>query len=838
MKLIKNDQKRRPYALFAFLWALILSVAIIVPIMIKDQGYFLYYGDFNVQEIPFYQLCHDSILSGNTGWSHLTDLGANFVGSYSFYLLGSPFFLLTLPLPSGWVPYAIGPLLALKLSFSSMTAYIYLKRYVRDPRYAVMGGLLYAFSGFSLFNVFFFHFHEAMIVLPLLLAALDEYHATGRKGLVAAAVFLCATINYYFFFGQALFAVIYYFVKLSVKAYRFSLKGLLTLLLEGSIGVCLSCFLLLPSVAAIIGNYRVSSLINGWNIILYPRTQRYIQILNAFFFPSDIPAQNNFTPDAGGKWASVAAYLPMFSMTFVIAYLRVHKKTFFKRLLVILFIMALIPVLNTAFQALNSAYYARWFYMLTLMMITVTIKGIEELDLKAVRKGFIPTVVITLSITLIIGLTPQKTEDNAKREIIKLGISKYPKRFWIFAAMAIGGLILSFLLYWIAKKKPLVLFRSTALALSLFIIGYSSIYLWCGKRITDHSDSFMIESALNGGKDVTLPDIHEVRSDFYQSADNIGLFWKIQNIQTFHSIVPGSTIDFYNSVGVKRDVASNPGAEYYGLRGLLSVKYLFEEENSKTNNSDHVPPLPGFRYVNTENGYREYVNEHYVPMGFVYDSFITEEEFRDISNEGKHLALMKAMVLSQDQMAAYADITGYRDGQYLNLNFRHNPNDPQDQLHPEYEGYESITKSFRYSEEEYMKDADRLAESACSSFKYTSDGFSAEFDNRGDDNLLFFSVPFDEGWSAKVNGEPAKIEKVNVGFMAIRVKGNTKSEIRFTYRTPMLTEGMIISAIGAGIFIIYFVINRGFRAKRKARRKYRIKQKSESISLGSTGGLT
>ena len=137
-----------------------------------------------------------------------------------------------------------------------------------------------------------------------------------------------------------------------------------------------------------------------------------------------------------------------------------------------------------------------------------------------------------------------------------------------------------------------------------------------------------------------------------------------------------------------------------------------------------------------------------------------------------------------------------------------------------------------------MKDADRLAESACSSFNYTSDGFSAEFDNRGDDNLLFFSVPFDEGWSAKVNGEPAKIEKVNVGFMAIRVKGNTKNEIRFTYRTPMLTEGMIISAIGAGIFIIYFVINRGFRAKRKARRKYRIKQKSESISLGSTGGLT
>ena len=34
---------------------------------------------------------------------------------------------------------------------------------------------MYAFSGFSIYNVFFFHFHEPMIVFPLLLAALDSF---------------------------------------------------------------------------------------------------------------------------------------------------------------------------------------------------------------------------------------------------------------------------------------------------------------------------------------------------------------------------------------------------------------------------------------------------------------------------------------------------------------------------------------------------------------------------------------------------------------------------------------------------------------------------------------
>ena len=98
----------------AFVLGLMMSFLVFLPFVIVDNGLFLYYGDFNVQQVPFYQLCHDAIRSGNWGWSHLTDLGANFIGSYSFYLLGSPFFWLTIPFPSEAVPYLMAPLLVLK----------------------------------------------------------------------------------------------------------------------------------------------------------------------------------------------------------------------------------------------------------------------------------------------------------------------------------------------------------------------------------------------------------------------------------------------------------------------------------------------------------------------------------------------------------------------------------------------------------------------------------------------------------------------------------------------------------------------------------------------------
>ena len=111
-----------------FLISLATACLIFLPAMIKDQGYFLFVGDFNSQQIPFYMIAHDAIRAGEWGWNWFTDLGANFIGSYTFYLLGSPFFYLTIPLPSSWVPYTLGPLLMLKFACASLTSCIYLKR--------------------------------------------------------------------------------------------------------------------------------------------------------------------------------------------------------------------------------------------------------------------------------------------------------------------------------------------------------------------------------------------------------------------------------------------------------------------------------------------------------------------------------------------------------------------------------------------------------------------------------------------------------------------------------------------------------------------------------------
>ena len=71
-----------------------------------------------------------------------------------------------------------------------------------------------------------------------------------------------------------------------------------------------------------------------------------MHIIESFFFPPDLPARPNFTPDSNAKWASVAAYLPMFSMVGVFSFMKLRKKKYkwLKYLLPILFLCALVPI--------------------------------------------------------------------------------------------------------------------------------------------------------------------------------------------------------------------------------------------------------------------------------------------------------------------------------------------------------------------------------------------------------------------------------------------------------------------------------------------------------------
>lgn len=821
-------QKPKELYLHTFFMALVVAASLFVPYIIKDNGYFLFYGDFNVQQVPFYKLAHEAIKSGNLFWNWETDLGVNFIGSYSFYLLGSPFFWLTLPFPTDFVPALMGPLLILKFGCAALAAYAFITRFVKNKELAVLGGLLYAFSGFSVYNIFFNHFHEAIIIFPLVLLSIELLMKDGKRGwfaLMVAAILIC---NYYFAFGMAIFSILYVIFRmmsgkwnlsLSPKFKKRTLMKIASLVAEAFLGLFISAIILVPAVIAISDNSRIGSYLTGWNGIVYSRPQIYAYIFQCFFFPPDLPARPVFFPDADVKWSSVAGWLPLIGMTGVIAFLSQKKSAWQKRLIVASIVMAFIPIFNSAFSAFNYSYYARWFYMPILIMCLMTVMALEDKKIKWIS-AWSWSFIITLAITLAIGFFPKGQHADGTFSGFGLYSEDYGVRFWTTCAIALGSSLI-FLALLVIKKRSMKIFVRSSIALVCIIsLLYSTYFVGMGKKssydskgyivptLIENCDAIQLEDASGSVK--STQDIDNIRVDVYEGMDNTSMFFGISGIQAFHSIVPGSVMEFYKYVGVERTVGSRPETDCYGVRGLTSVKYVLDYAGDNKNFYSIANEAEGSAYKmqgysfyapqgdknsdgvidhldTRQNDYYIYENDYYIPYGFTYDYYMLQEDCDKVSQQDRSAMMVKAILLDEEQIDKYGKSLRHISGERLSS-----------------EATDFVPKIF---EQEYLEECEKRAKTACTSFEIDNGGFIAKTQPMEKDNLVFFSVPYEKGWSATVDGQKVDVEKVNVGFMAVYVPGDGKvHEIRFNYNTPGLPLGLILFAMGVIIFAGYMFL--------------------------------
>ncbi len=833
------------------LWSFIISACITLPFILFEyfrtgSAVFLYYGDYNAQQIPFYENCIRMVQEGNFGWDWVTDLGSNFIGSYSYYMLGSPFFWVMCIFPSTWAPYLMAPMYMVKYIVAAVLAYTYLQRFVKNKNYAVIGALLYSFSGFQIYNTFFNQFHDVVALFPLLLIGMEEYVQNDRKGLFAIAVMVNALVNYFMFAGQVVFCVIYFLCRSTSKSFDITLGKFLGLILESVIGFLMAMFLFLPAASALMGNSRISTSyteviadlfehlgegnfeeakICFKRLFVYQHSgewywQRYGQIFESYFFPPDIPSRVNFFYGHETRWASISMYLPMFSLTGVFAFFTTKKRTWLKGLIIFLIVCSFIPILNSIFFLFNASYYARWLYMMIMMLSLATVIALEERS----SNWRVPTAIMTFFCTVIalpLGLVWHEDIDNDN--LMELGYPPFKIRFWLYVAIAFIGISLA--AYIIRRYRGTKMFEHAIIyGIAGMTVLYSCVHITNGKQHS-HTSSFLVDQCIEG--EVNLPDPHEefYRIDFYRGSnvstlDNLGIYWNYPTIECFHTVVPPSIMDFYPNIGVARSVGSRPESSLYGLRAFTSTKYSFIEssKNNKSSEKKKVDPVTGetttyfentevhkvygFTYKETQNGFDIYENENYIPMGFAYTEFMTESDFKEeYTNSERDKMLVKYLVVPDEKAEYYSQfmtrVTRENASQALSVNFKSAVEDRRTMC--------------------------------CDEFEYSSYGFSAHIE-LDEPRIVFFSVPYEEnGWSATVNGKETDVLKVTYGFVAVECQAG-ENNIVFDYSTPGLfvssnvsvmgiditIPGVWLSVIGLAMFIVYMLY---FKVYKKHRSK-------------------
>ncbi len=747
-----------------------------LPFYILDGGFFHYAGDFNSQQISFYRYMNgfvkgagypDSAFAGapHNTFSWATDLGSGVMNAYSFYLYGSPFFWLSVLLPQSWLPYMMVPLLVLKFGVAGGGAFLYLRRYVKNANYAVLGACLYALSGFAVYNVFFNHFVDVVALFPYLLWALDEAIYENRHGLFAFWVAVNLLNNYFFFVGQVIFLCIYFVCKLTARDFRLTGRKFGHLLWESVLGVAMGCLLLFPAVLSLLQNPRTIDLSSGWGFLTYAKVQQYLAILLSWILPPDSPYLTSVWSEGVIKWTSMTAYLPLCSLAGAMAYWRSRKADSKKRIVAVCAVCALVPVLNSAFYALNSSYYARWYYMPTLILAAMTVNALEdpEIDLDAPARG-ISWIMLA---TLVFAVVPVRDDTT---ETWSFGVLKNPGQFFAVLGFGLLGLMLYRYLCGVWRQNSRFAQRMTA-AVLVFACVFTMVHIGIGKFGQWHTDSDLVEQDTNAL--LLKNDLPEgdYRIDTYKIHDNIGMWLDKSCLQYFGSTAAPSILSFYPGLGVKRDVRSEPEITNYALRGLLSVEYLITTPEKRESFEDEADE--GWTYLGDVDGYTLYHNDNYVPMGFTYDYYVTEATYEASVKTLRSNLLLRALVLEDEDAKKYSS--------YLT----ELPDALLDDLH-----YDSYTQDC----------ADRRAHS-CSVFQMNNAGFHAEI-TLDKANLVFFSVPYDDGFTAYVNGEKADILRVDEGLMAVLCPAGASS-IDFVYQAAGLSASRVVTAVAIPVWVVY-----------------------------------
>lgn len=809
--------------------------------IIPTRGIWVHYGDFNVQQIPFYIHVHDAIRSGNLLYDWSTDLGGSLIGCYSFYILGSPFFWLTVPFPSAWVPYLIPWVNCLKYAVMATLSFLYIRKHTKTDEGAFIGAMLFTFSGYSGAVLVFNHFHDSFAFFPLYLYTFEKAMEEKKRIPFALMTLLMAVINYYFFVGQVVFLIIVFFVRyFDLSDIKNSLLKMARALWCGACGVALSCLYVIPAVYYTTGNKRLSQVLSGDSLLVYDEPTMWLGIIKSILILPDISGLNSMFNQGYSRVSGVAGYLPLVSISCVLAFFFINKgqkKVYEKNVLIVSAVFAAVPFLNSLFSALNSEYYARWFYMPVLFMAMVSGKVLEELDKETypqLKRGVKITIILTIALWAC-ALLPTK-RDNSWTILGSVKNSELLLTEIVFSAVMI--LVLFVLTYAVIpmmmkkhydlqrkrleygacdesfakelinevaeeceledgdvidssivmkpfheRKKYKKLIMMTVL---LACFATSTTMLVSGKLLVENErcNSF-IDQAIKGGKDIELSDARFYRIETDEDIYNYPLIWSRPSITSFISTIPFSTIDFYSGIGMGRKVTSRIHESRLGARTLLSGKYYLIErpEHIAIETIGHIDDpesLKGYELTDTQDGFDVYKNENFVPMGFSFDYYITEHDYEnnDAASGSLDKMLLKALILDEETQEKY--------GHY----------------------FERITAE----EIPPLSNADvpyltrDLQATACTKFKPTTHGFTASAD-MAKETLLFFSVPYESGFKAYVDGQESEIIKVDYGFMSVVVPEG-EHDIEFRYTLSNWKIGAFLCAGGVVLLLALLILHR------------------------------
>ncbi len=807
----------------AFVVPLIMFIALYYVREIFPFGSNCYLrSDMYHQYAPFFsEFWYKLRNGGSLTYSWDIGMGTNFTALYAYYL-ASPVNWLIFLFPQKYMIEIMNVLIILKLSAASVAFSYYLSKHFHTKSCMIaLFGMFYGMSGYVAAYSWNIMWLDCIILLPLIFLGLERLVNENKCLLYCISLGLCIFTNYYISIMVCISVVIYFVVLLccysGTKHFKIYLKKILHFgiysLLAGGIAACL----LLPELYAL-------SLSASSNVAFPQTLTNYFSIMEMLVRQLiDVPVHLGLD-HYPNIYCGVAVFLliPLYIMN-----KRIDSREKISKILVLIIFLTSFN-LNIPNFIWHGFHYpnslpCRQAFIYIFFLLAMSYEALKDIRLYSAKE-------LMTSAGLAFGFL-------LVAEKLFAGDTYNFKIMYLSGAFMLAYVLIIYF-FRRAVKTPVILFLVFVTTIIECTMNMESTGLSTTNRTYYVTDNAAISNVVNYASE---NDDSFYRIEKYSGirSKNDAAWSNYKNASVFSSTSSAGMSALYGALGCEHSTNA-----YAFKGGTLVTSCMFGVKYALGNQILAESNLRKFYYGN--DGEFLYENQYTLPVGYMVNGdinnlwkvdslingFEVQNQFMEINTgikdvfkkmyeyktetdvtfnpttSGHLYMVVQNQNLDSVGVSVNGTVTNYTGLKNANYIIDIGYATPNDSI--EVYGDVSLNASVYYLDDaKFISAYNTLNQGGLNVTSHTDTSIKGSV-TATNDGAMLFSIPFDKGWSVKIDGKKVSTFAIKDALLGVNVPAGTH-EISLSYTPVGLIKGLIITALSIALLVAFTLLKKRLR---------------------------
>lgn len=627
-------------------WYMVEFLIIVLALLYSFRGFSMVKGDDGMDQFyPVFVYCGKyirevikGILQGQLSFPQFEfsiGMGEGIIPTLNYYGFGDPFMIFSALTPVKYATYAYTAVILLKMFVSGLGFIYYCKKKKLSDCAILVGLPFYVANNFLFYFCFQYPPYQSVLIsLPFICAGLDEViqkkeNESRISYVLILSVAFQALYGFYLLYMELVFAAIYALIGIlcTVESFKKFMKKVLVLLLHIMFGLAIGGVVFIPAVMGYVnssrgGDFDALSL----ELLLHLETSEYWNMFSSVFNPVN--------------YISIGLAIPSIAVMIIIWSI-VKKKKEYKNLkiLLLLFSVAYVMTRFTSYIAggfTAEVYYNRWTFCLFFLIAVNICIGVESFIVEA--KGYGKWIVYALANTAYYSIII-----IVEKQLISVEMSDARQKVYlVYSAFA----IISAVLFAVVEKINISWQKSLVSAYVLVAVVLNICTLFgtiqdygLGAKWNFKAYKSVRNELLSSNAQLYSTEEVFTRKDIAGKAENEALYMGHFGVREYFSMINGNIYNFYNNFDITK-----------GLHG--SVHHM-----TSLDSRSGIEDLLAVAFYDDVQQDVVVKNENYLPIGFTFDSYISEINAEEMSTITKNAGILSTVILDEEvEDVAVADV--------------------------------------------------------------------------------------------------------------------------------------------------------------------------------------